>query len=203
MYLTPEQFKACFPDNQHAAEWTEALNTVLPKYGITTAARTTAFLAQCGHESEGFTAIRENLNYSATALERTWPRRFPPALAIEYARQPERIGSRAYANRLGNGPEESGDGWRYRGRGVIQITGRDNYYTFGHVTGRQLADVVAYLETRKGAVESACWYWHSRGLNVYADRGDMLTLTKRINGGVNGLADREALYAHIKRRIAA
>lgn len=198
MQITEEQFRRCFPKNPHPADWADALCAILPRYGINTALRLAAFLAQCGHESEGFTAIRENLNYSAHALAVTWPKRFPWEVAEAYAHQPELIANRAYAGRLGNGPEDSGDGWRYRGRGVIQITGRDNYFTFAHVVGRPFAEIVTYLETRAGAVESACWYWRSRGLNAYADRSDMLTLTKRINGGTLGLADRTALYAHIK-----
>lgn len=201
--LTVEQFKKLFPGNKEADAWTAALNAILPKYGITTPLRLAGFLSQCGHESEGFTAVKENLNYSAEALTRTWPKRFPTEVAAKYARQPERIGNRAYANRLGNGPEESGDGWKHRGRGVIQLTGKDNYVAFAKAVGKSYEEIVAYLETKEGAVESACWYWATRSLNRLADAGNVLALTKAINGGTNGLADRKARYAKAEEVLKA
>lgn len=201
--ITVEQFKKCFPANKEPQEWTDALNAVLPLYQINSGARIAHFLAQCGHESIGFTAVKENLNYSADALTATWPKRFPAGLAESYHRQPERIANRAYADRLGNGPEASGDGWRYRGRGVIQVTGKGNYSDFAKSAGKTLEDVVAYLETKRGAVESACWYWKTRGLNSIADSGDILSLTKRINGGTNGLEDRKARFAKITAVLTA
>jgi len=194
MLITVEQFKALFPANKQPDAWTAALNAVLPRYDIITRARIAMFLAQCGHESLGFTVLVENLNYSAVALERTWPKRFPPSLAAQYARQPERIANRAYANRMGNGPEESGDGWRHRGRGVIQLTGASNYRLFAQAVGRSYEEIVAYLETREGAVESACWFWSVNSINQLADTGNVEAVTKRINGGINGLVDRQARY---------
>jgi putative chitinase len=188
--ISAELFKKAFPENKHPEEWTEALNLILPKYDITTPERIIAFLAQCGHESCGFTAVKENLNYNAAGLLKTWPRRFNAEQAEEYARQPERIANHAYANRMGNGPEESGDGWRYRGRGVIQLTGKDNYQAFAKAIGKTLELTVAYLETRIGAVESACWYWKLNGLNALADKNEVKAITRIINGGYNGLADR-------------
>ncbi|MCL2760773.1 MAG: peptidoglycan-binding protein [Desulfuromonadales bacterium] len=192
--LTIEQFKKLFPTNKEAAAWVKALNSILPKYDINTTLRIAAFLAQCGHESIGFTAVKENSNYSAEALTKTWPQHFPASIASQYARQPEKIANRAYANRMGNGSEASGDGWKYRGRGVIQLTGKDNYKAFANATGKTLEAVISYLETKEGAVESACWYWSTRNLNKYADNKDITGMTKIINGGTNGLADRQALY---------
>lgn len=198
MLITKEQFLECFPEHGHAQEWADAINEILPQYEITTPDRLICFLAQCGHECEGFTQIKENLNYSAEALQKTWPLRFPANLAAVYARQPEKIGNRAYADRMGNGSEASGDGFKYRGRGCIQLTGKANYSDFAKRKGMALEDVATYLETRPGALESACFYWDSRDLNDWADHKDMLALTKKINGGVNGLADRMTRYNHIK-----
>lgn len=192
--VTVDQFKKLFPGNKEAEAWTDALNAVLPRYGITTDLRTAAFLAQCGHESNGFTAIRENLNYSAEALTATWPKRFPKQIAEQYARQPERIANRAYADRMGNGPEASGDGWKHRGRGVIQLTCKSNYVAFAKAVGKSYDEVFSYLETKEGAVESACWYWSTRGLNALADAQKFIALTKAINGGTNGIDDRMARY---------
>ncbi|MCL2761394.1 MAG: glycoside hydrolase family 19 protein [Desulfuromonadales bacterium] len=194
MAITIEQFKKLFPANKEADAWVSALNTVLPEYKITTPLRIAAFLAQCGHESMGFTAVKENLNYSAEALTKTWPSRFPSSIAPQYARQPEKIANRAYANRMGNGDEASGDGWQYRGRGVIQLTGKDNYKAFAKVINKPIEEIPQYLETKEGAVESACWFWSTHNLNAYADKKDITGATKVINGGTNGLADRQLLY---------
>lgn len=193
--LSLDQFKKLFPANKTPDAWVAALNAILPKYAINTPQRIAAFLAQCGHESNGFTAVIENLNYSASALTATWPKRFPTAIVLQYARQPEKIANRAYADRLGNGPEGSGDGWKHRGRGVIQITGKSNYILFAKVADKEYADIFAYLETNEGAVESACWFWRLHGLNNLADKGDVLAMTKAINGGTNGLADREERFS--------
>jgi len=167
---------------------------ILPKYGITTPRRRAAFLAQCHHESAGFTRIEENLNYSTQGLIKTWPGDFDAKNAGVYAHQPQKIANRAYANRMGNGPEKSGDGWHFRGRGLIQITGRSNYSAFASFKGMSLDEVVSYLETADGALESACWFWKTHGLNIFADSGSFREITHRINGGYNGEAEREALY---------
>lgn len=194
--LTVDQFKKLFSTNKESDAWTAALNLFLPKYNIDTPLRLAAFLAQCGHESQDFTALKENLNYSATALTATWPKRFPADVAKQYARQPERIANRAYADRMGNGPEASGDGWKHRGRGVIQLTGGDMYRAFAKDIGIAYDVIAGYLETKEGAVESACWFWVKvKNLNPLADAGQILDITKRINGGTNGLADRNARYA--------
>lgn len=197
--ISAEQFKQLFPRNKEPEAWVQELNTFMPRYGIDTPLRIAAFLPQCGHESEGFTALKENLNYSAEALTKTWPLRFPARVAQQYARQPERIANRAYANRMGNGPEESGDGWRHRGRGIIQLTGGDMYRAFAKAAGKPYEEIAAYLETKAGAVESACWFWvKCKNLNPLADAADMLGMTKLINGGTNGLADRQARYAQAR-----
>ena len=166
----------------------------LPQYKINTPRRRAAFLAQCHHESQGFTRIVENLSYSTQALIRCWPNHFNVKNAGAYAHQPAKIANRAYANRMGNGPESSGDGWLFRGRGLIQITGRAMYEAFAGFKGMPLGDLVEYLGTVDGALESACWYWQKHGLNTYADSGDIKGMTRIINGGLNGLNDRAALY---------
>jgi putative chitinase len=197
MQITREQLAQIIPRNQYLDQWCDALNKLLPDYEINTPQRVAAFLAQCAHESGGFVFLKENLNYRAESLMRTWPRHFPTMdVANQYARQPERIANRAYANRMGNGPEESGDGARYLGRGLIQLTGKNNYEAFAESIETPVEDVPAYLETFEGAVQSACWFWETNNLNRFADVGDILTMTKRINGGTIGLEDRMKHYAH-------
>jgi len=166
----------------------------LPKYGINTPRRRAAFMAQCHHESAGFTRIEENLNYSIQGLIKTWPGDFNSKNAGVYAHQPQKIANRAYASRMGNGPESSGDGWLFRGRGLIQITGRSNYVAFASYKGISLGDAIQYLGTADGALDSACWFWETHGLNAFADAGNIVGITRRINGGLKGLKDREALY---------
>jgi putative chitinase len=136
------------------------------------------------------------LNYSAEALLRVFPRHFDATQATAYARQPERIGSKVYANRMGNGDEAGGDGWHYRGRGLIQITGHDNYVACGTALGLDLIAQPELLEQPGPAARSAAWFWHRNGLNRPADARDIETITRRINGGLTGLDDRKALYAH-------
>ncbi|MBT0666361.1 hypothetical protein KI809_18795 [Geobacter pelophilus] len=194
--ISVDQFKTLFPQNKQSQAWTDALNAILPKYGINTRPRIMAFLAQAGHESQAFTRLVENLNYSAEALTRTWPKRFPAEIAGQYAHQPERIANRAYADRMGNGPESSGDGWKHRGRGLGQLTGKDKYREFAKAAGKSYDEIFAYLETKEGAIESFCWYWVNNGCNALADAEKFIALTKRINGGTNGLEDRTALYEH-------
>lgn len=168
---------------------------ILKKYEINTLKRRAAFMAQCHHESQGFTRKVENLNYSAKGLMNTWPARFnTQALADAYARQPEKIANKVYSDRMGNGDAASGEGWKYRGRGLLQITGKDSYQAFARVKGIELDEAVKYLETDEGALESACWYWQTRGLNGLADTGDIRGITKRINGGTIGYAERKELY---------
>lgn len=192
--ITRDILSVLAPTNKNIDIWVDAMNTILPKYDIVTPKRLAAFLAQTAHESAGFTAVRENLNYSAQGLMKTWPSRFNSATATAYARQPEKIANKVYANRMGNGDEASGDGWRYRGRGLIQTTGKANYTKLAQYIKKTLQETIEYCETVEGAVESACFYWVSNNLNAIADTGDMTTLTRRINGGVIGLADRLDKY---------
>lgn len=174
----------------------EPLNTVAEYYEMNAnPARLAAFLAQTAHESGGFNFIKENLNYSAKGLMGTFKKYFPSEdIANQYAKKPEKIANRVYANRMSNGPEESGDGYRFCGRGLIQLTGRANYTKFAQDLGMSLEDTVAYLETSNGATASAGWFWDNNKLNQYCDSGDFVTLTKRINGGTLGLEDRKHHY---------
>lgn len=193
MLLTSDQFKLLFPKTPDPETWCEVLNQHLPTYEINTLPRLSCFLAQCAHESGEFSVLEENLNYSAQGLLKIFPKYFDVQTANNYARKPQQIANRVYANRMGNGPELSGEGWRYRGRGVIQLTGKNNYRQvsqdlFGDDRLLENPDQVC---EKSLAVLTACWYWKNRNLNQFCDNGDFVTLTRRINGGVNGLADRE------------
>jgi len=195
--FTKEKLAQIIPGNPHLDHWYEALREILPDYDIDTVPRVAAFLAQTAHESGGYRAIKENLNYKAESLVKVWPRYFPDmATAKAYEKQPERIANRAYANRMGNGPEESGDGWKFCGRGLIQLTGKDNYTRYAQSLEISLDEASEHLTTFEGCVQSAAWFWEANNLNQWADAGDMLTLTKRINGGTLGLEDRKKHYAH-------
>lgn len=197
--ISAEQLKHIIPQNKNQAEWLAALNTLLPKYDINTKSRISCFLAQCVHESAGFTALKENLNYSAEGLQKTFAKYFTAQQAAEYARKPERIANRVYANRMGNGDEASGDGYRHCGRGVIQLTGKANYENFSKAINKTVDETVVYLGTMAGALESACWFWKTNKLNTLADAEDMKALTKKINGGYIGLEDRVKHFNHIKQ----
>lgn len=177
--------------------YVEPLNTVGEYYEMfENPKRIAGFLAQTAHESGGFTQTKENLNYSAKGLMTTFKKYFPDeATAKKYERQPEKIANRVYANRMKNGDEASGDGFKFRGRGLIQLTGRDNYTRFAEALDLSLDDTIAYLETPNGAVASAGWFWDTNKLNDYCDRDDFIGLTKRINGGTIGLEDRKHHYA--------
>ena len=157
--------------------------------------RLAAFLAQVAHESGGFNFIQENLNYSARGLMQTFRRYFPnEEIAKLYERKPERIANRVYANRMKNGDEASGDGWKFRGRGLIQLTGRENYTRFANSLDKTIEDTIKFLETTQGAVSSAGWFWDINKLNIYCDLEDFVGLTRRINGGTIGLEDRKHHY---------
>lgn len=173
-----------------ATRWHPHLRSAMQRFGISTRARTAAFLAQLGHESGGLSRIEENLNYSGGRLLQVFERHFTVQQAQAYAHKPERIGSRVYASRMGNGDERSGDGYRYRGRGPIQITGADNYRWIGDLLGLPLLDQPDLLLELEHGAASAAAYWRGRGLNALADAGDILGMTKKINGGRHGLADR-------------
>lgn len=185
-----------------ADDWYDALCELLPKYGITTERRVAHFLSQCAHESGGFKRLEENLNYSAKALRAVFGRYFgdaPKADADEYARNPEMIANRVYNDtyrkyKMGN--TEEGDGWRFRGRGLKQLTGRDNYTRFGKSVGMTAEEAAEYVATPAGAIESACWFWDANNLNDIADTDDVKRMTKKINGGTIGLEDRMKRYGH-------
>ena len=195
--FTKEQLKEMIPKNAYVDQWFEAISEILPEYEITTPQRVAAFLAQCAHESGGFVFLKENLNYKAASLRRVFPKYFPDdAIAAQYAGKGEMIANRVYANRMGNGPEESGDGFRYCGRGLIQLTGKNNYTFFAGSLDIPVEEASEYLQTFEGAVQSACFFWEQNKLNQWADAGDILTLTKRINGGTIGLEDRIKHYEH-------
>jgi putative chitinase len=193
-----------FPRCIEPDEWVSALNDVLPKNEINTPERVAAFIAQCGHESGGWRVFSENLNYSASGLDAVFGKYFKRAgrNANSYARNPEKIANIVYANRMGNGDESSGDGWKYRGRGPIQITGKNNYSAFAKETG---IDVVSnpdlIVEDKDVALKSAIWFWNKNNLNKYADIGDITRMTRIINGGYNGLEDRIDKYNKILESI--
>lgn len=212
MNLTLNQLRQLLPKNKYVEHWYDALSVLLPDYDINTPRRMAAFIAQCAHESGGFSVLQENLNYKPQALRRLFPKYFPDdVIAGQYCAKPnkqEAIANRIYASRMGNGDESSGDGYRFRGRGLIQLTGRSNYQNFAdsiEVDGRPLKidEVPAYLETFEGAAQSACWFWETNNLNKWADEGDILTLTKRINGGTIGLEDRKKHYEHALHVLGA
>ena len=197
MELRLDQLKQIIPKNPYVEHWYNALSKLLPDYGIDTPARMAAFLAQCAHESGDFKFIKENLNYRAASLRKTFGKYFPTdEIAQQYANKPEKIANRVYANRMGNGPEESGDGYRYCGRGLIQLTGKENYFWFAASLQITPEEASEYMETFEGAAQSACWFWETNNLNQWADAKDILTLTKRINGGTIGLEDRKRHFEH-------
>lgn len=172
----------------------QGLEEAAARFEINTLLRAAHWMGQLSHESGGFEHVRENLNYSAEGLMRTWPSRFPTrSIADQYARRPEKIANKVYADRLGNGNESSGDGWRFCGRGLIQLTGRENYAKASRAIF--LDDRLIYhpedAESPEDAPLIAGWFWQSRGLNALADQNDTLAITKKINGGTIGLADRE------------
>jgi putative chitinase len=206
--FTQQKLAEMVPGNPYIDHWYEAIAEILPEYEINTPARVAMFIAQCAHESGGFRAIKENLNYRAPSLRKLFPKYFPDdALAARYASLPNKqaaIANRIYANRMGNGDEASGDGWKYRGRGIVQLTGKANYTAFSHdVFGDdhvvENPDLVAHPEY---AVLSACWFWKKNNLNQWCDAGDIVTLSKRINGGTIGLDDRKKHYEHAKHVLA-
>jgi putative chitinase len=172
-------------------KWLEPLLKTFEKYEINTPRRQAAFIGQCGHESASFKVLRENLNYSAKGLTATWPSRFPNIeQAMEFERKPERIANKVYGGRADLGNTEDGDGWRFSGKGLIQLTGRNNYKTCGDALGVDLIANPELLIEPEYAALSAGWFWNKRGLNALADNEDWTTITKRINGGTHGLQDR-------------
>ena len=182
-------------------KWFEPLQETFEKYQINTPKRQACFIGQCMHESGGFKFLRENLNYSAKALMATWPSRFPDAdTAEKFERNPSAIANKVYSGRMGN--TEDGDGAKYIGRGLIQLTGKDNYTAFGEAIGEDLVANPQLVEEPRYAALSAGWFWNKRGLNALADAMDIETLTKRINGGSIGIDDRKAKISMVLNAIS-
>jgi putative chitinase len=204
MRLTASQLKQMVTGITHVDHWIEAFDQLLPDYEINTPKRVAAFIAQCAHESGNFRFLKENLNYKAESLMKTFPKYFSDRdTANAYAKQPIKIANRVYANRMGNGDEASGDGYRYCGRGLIQLTGKTNYDWFAASLEISATEASEYLETFEGAAQSACWFWESNNLNVEADAGDIKKMTKKINGGYIGLDDRIKHYEHALHILGA
>lgn len=207
--LDPARLRAFLPEAARAEEWSEALAQAMDRFEIITVDRIAAFLAQVAHESAGLARLVEGLNYSARGLMKTWPKRFPNLeKALSYERQPEKLANYVYARRLGNGDEKSGDGWRFRGRGLLQITGRGNYRSCGQALGLTLEDSPEVLETPQLAALSAAQFWQSRGLNELADDrnddnddADFRSICLIINGGRQGLDARRALWKKAKEAL--
>lgn len=198
--FTVEQVRQILKGNPDAEKWHAAMLEIFPKYDITTVERVAGFMAQCAHESNNFKTLEENLNYREETLLKIFGRYFgppPKRNAKEYARNPEKIANYVYmdefrTSKMGN--TQPGDGWRFRGRGLKQLTGRENYTNFGKTVGMTAEQAADYVATEKGAIESACWFWNTKKLNAVADTKDIVKMTKIINGGDIGLADRKERF---------
>lgn len=204
--LQKEQLAQLIPGNNDVDAWHEALVAIMPKYGINTVRRAAHFISQCAHESNNFRSLQENLNYSEKSLNAVFGRYFGTGVhpaghtrrdASEYARNPEKIANYVYMDefrkyKMGNVNE--GDGWLFRGRGLKQLTGRENYTRFGKTVDMTAEEAADYVATPKGAVESACWFWDANNLNSIADTDDVVKMTKKINGGNIGLESRQTRY---------
>jgi putative chitinase len=199
--LTEQQLATMIPGNKKVSEWHAALLEIMPKYDINSKRRIAHFISQCAHESNNFRSLQENLNYSEKALNAVFGRYFGSAPhkrdASEYARNPEKIANYVYMDefrkyKMGNVKE--GDGWLFRGRGLKQLTGRENYTRFGRSINITAEEAAIYVATEKGAIESACWFWNANNLNDMADTDNVTRMTKKINGGNIGLADRQKRY---------
>lgn len=200
--FTTSKLKSALPGIKDPDEWMKSINKLLPVYGITSKKRVAMFLAQTGHESNNWNTLEENLNYRAITLLKVFPRYFKTqAEADAYAMKPEKIANRVYANRMGNDGPASGDGYRYRGRGILQVTGKDNYRTCSKALygDERLMQKPELLTSKDGALGSACWYWHMRNINYECDKRDIVGATKKINGGTNGLEDRKIRYDRIMK----
>lgn len=198
-----DQFRLMIPKNREPSSWYNIAVDFFEKYDINSKNRIAGFMAQCAHESLDFTLLEENLNYSASSLERVFPRYFRTVRAEEYARNPQKLANYVYMDRnrtkagaLGNVHE--GDGWLFRGRGIKQLTGRNNYSEFGKFVDLTAEEAAEYLETKKGAFESACWFWEKNRLERFADRDDIVGMSNKVNGGTIGLEDRIKRYEEYK-----
>ena len=194
--ITLDQLSKIFPLTKKTtlALYVEPLNKTFTKFGLDTPLAIRSFLAQVGHESGGFNAIKENLNYSESGLLKIFGKYFNPTTAKAYARNPEKIANKVYANRMANGNEASGDGWKFLGRGVLQITGKENYINLAKYLGKTLDETVEYLETPEGAVISAGWFFLKNNIIELAKLGSVTKVTKIVNGGTHGLAERLSIF---------
>jgi putative chitinase len=185
--LTSEHLKKMHID----PVWVDALNETFQRFDISTPARQASFIGQCGHECANFKVLEENLNYRAETLMKLWKSRFPTIeIANEYARNPKKIANKVYSSRMGNRDEASGDGYRFRGRGCIQLTGHANYFHAGQACGEDFVMQPDLVATPKYAAMTAGWFWNTHKINQFADRQDFTLMTKKINGGTIGLDDR-------------
>ncbi|MQT57164.1 glycoside hydrolase family 19 protein [Pseudomonas sp. FSL R10-0399] len=222
MPITSQQLLQILPNaGQVAGVFVPVLNTAMNRYQIVGQKRIAALIAQVGHESGQLTRLVENLNYSADGLANTWPNRYaesdgkggyvkvlikdrqrnkPNTLGLTLAGKPEQIANNVYADRMGS--TAPGDGWKYRGRGLIQLTGKTNYRLCGEALGLDLLTQPELLEKPQHACMAAAWFWSINGLNSLADKGDLETITRRVNGGLTGLADRQAIYARALKVLA-
>lgn len=203
--ITAQQLKEMFPaaNIDDLNEVAPALSSAMDEFDINTPKRQAMFLAQCAHESGNFSRITENLMYRAETLTKVFPKYFKSLTEAQaFEKQPEKIANKVYGGRMGNGDEASGDGYRYRGRGLIQLTGKNNYDACGKALNVDLHGQPDYLETAEGASRSAAWFWGTNGLNKLADAGDILGCTKKINGGTIGLEDRKKHYEHALKVIS-
>jgi putative chitinase len=210
-FVNEQTIGKALPKCEMALDWAKALDPAFEKYNINTVARISSFIAQTGYESSQYNRLEENLNYSTPQrLMEVWPKRFPDlASTAPYVKNPQRIGNHVYAGRLGNGTPTSGDGYRYRGRGIIQLTGRSNYHEASNELGVDLISEPDLLLIPKYAAMSAAWFWSSRGLNALADDKtddddleDFTEITRRINGGTVGLQARLALLKIVESTLA-
>lgn len=198
--VTPDLLIGCGAQIIHVDAHAERLRQECQSAEINTPLRVAHFIAQVFHESGNLRWTQENLNYSATGLLTVFPKYFDARLAQMYQRKPQAIASRVYADRMGNGPESSGEGWRYRGRGLIQVTGKDNYRALGRWVTRDLINNPDLVATEYAAA-SATWYWTRNGLNTFADQDDLRQVTRRVNGGFNGLEQRRKILEIAKYEL--
>ncbi len=196
--LVTTQMLSTITTPELADRWVDALNETCERFAIDSPYRIAGFLSNTAHESGGFKFVKENLNYSAASLMRVWPSRFPTVeIAQRYAMNPEKIANRAYADRMGNRDEASGDGWKYIGRGLIQLTGKNNYVAYSMACDNEALTKPEIVEQPKYAAESAGWFWDVNKLNTLADAQDVGGMRRRVNGGYNGLDDVQMKYSKI------
>lgn len=198
-FLTPEKLKTILHNNSDYQEWYKLLIEFLPQYEINTIERVSEFLANSAHESGDFKILQENLNYSKDRLLIVFPKYFNASNVEKYANKPIAIASKIYANRMGNGTEESTEGWRFRGRGLIQLTGKLAYVALSKYIGKTIDEICDYLTTKEGALLGSLFYWKTNNINKIADTKDVAKVRKAVNGGLIGLSDVTARYNTIKK----